>query len=246
MSFSRHTLLETLLVSNGRPQRLGEHLKRLASSADALGLAPRPDLEEIAAAVARAAADLGAGKGGLRILVGAGAGAAGWSVTPRSYRYRGDERWTVAAVKDRRRPDAARVRHKTTSREPLDAARAHARTLGADDALLVRADGTLTEGPAWNVFWLEGSELLSPAVACGVLPGVTRAALLDLAPRLGWRPRVGRFPVARLRDASAVWATNALVGAARLTALDGTPLGRPGAAAIVARVGAALQSPAAV
>ena len=72
-----------------------------------------------------------------------------------------------------------RLAHKTTDRwfytRGLDAARA----AGADEALFLRDDGTLTEGCFTNLFAIRGGQLLTPPVKLGLLPGVLRASLLE-------------------------------------------------------------------
>ncbi len=55
--------------------------------------------------------------------------------------------------------------------------------------LLVDADGSVLEA-AWGNFWLlEGDALVTPPADGRILPGVTRALLLELAPALGLHAR---------------------------------------------------------
>ena len=76
-------------------------------------------------------------------------------------------------------PGDWRLRHKTTDRHFYEDARAVARDMGADEALLVRPDGLLTEGCYSNVFVELDGALLTPPAALGLLPGVLRRKLLD-------------------------------------------------------------------
>ena len=71
--------------------------------------------------------------------------------------------------------------HKTTARGLFDRAMVEAHAQGADDALLVTASGHIAEGTAWNVFWWEGDRLQTPALDLGILPGVGRARVMELA-----------------------------------------------------------------
>jgi branched-subunit amino acid aminotransferase/4-amino-4-deoxychorismate lyase len=72
--------------------------------------------------------------------------------------------------------------HKTTARGGFERALAEAHAQGADDALLVTAGGGhIAEGTSWNVFWWEGDRLYTPALDLGILPGVGRARVLELA-----------------------------------------------------------------
>jgi branched-chain amino acid aminotransferase len=56
-----------------------------------------------------------------------------------------------------------------------------ARRAGYDDALLTDRNGSLTEGPGYNVFVVRGGRLLTPPVTQGILEGVTRDTLMRLA-----------------------------------------------------------------
>jgi para-aminobenzoate synthetase/4-amino-4-deoxychorismate lyase len=66
--------------------------------------------------------------------------------------------------------------HKTTHRRVYDEARAAAP--GADDVLLYNDRGELTESCIANVFVEREGRLVTPPVACGLLPGVMRERLL--------------------------------------------------------------------
>lgn len=76
------------------------------------------------------------------------------------------------------------IAHYAGARRALLAARAG----GFDSVLLRAADGRLSEAPTANLFLVRGAELLTPTLDSGVLAGITRQALLDLAPGLGLRP----------------------------------------------------------
>ena len=72
-----------------------------------------------------------------------------------------------------------RLRHKTTDRHFYDAAQAAAQAAGANEALLVRDDGLLTEGSFTSLFVERDGRLLTPPTALGLLPGVLRRSLID-------------------------------------------------------------------
>ena len=76
-------------------------------------------------------------------------------------------------------PADFRLRHKTTDRGFYEAARRAARTVGADEALLLRHDGLLTEGSFTNLFVPRDGTLITPPAARGLLPGVLRRSLLE-------------------------------------------------------------------
>ncbi len=85
----------------------------------------------------------------------------------------------VAALPHPLDPSDWRLMHKTTDRGFWDDAHAAARALGADEAVLVRADGLVTEGSFTSVF-VDGGDgvLLTPPLTLGLLPGVLREQLI--------------------------------------------------------------------
>jgi para-aminobenzoate synthetase / 4-amino-4-deoxychorismate lyase len=105
-------------------------------------------------------------------------------------------------------PGDFRLRHKTTDRDFYEAAREVAREAGADEALLLRDDGLLTEGSFTNLFVERGHKLLTPPARLGLLPGVLRRSLIE----------EGRAEEAELRLedlADGFWLGNALRGLVR-------------------------------
>ncbi len=85
----------------------------------------------------------------------------------------------VAALPHPLDPSDWRLMHKTSDRGFYEDAAAAARALGADEALLVREDGLVTEGSYTCVF-VEGPDgvLLTPPTRLGLLPGVLRGSLI--------------------------------------------------------------------
>ncbi|MFN4240166.1 MAG: aminodeoxychorismate synthase component I [Erythrobacter cryptus] len=85
----------------------------------------------------------------------------------------------VAALPHPLDPGDWRLAHKTSERGFYEDALAAARMLGADEALLVRGDGLVTEG-SWTSLFAQGPDgvLLTPPASLGLLPGVLRGHLL--------------------------------------------------------------------
>ena len=76
-------------------------------------------------------------------------------------------------------PGDWRLAHKTSERWIYEAGMRAARSAGADEALLLRDDGLVTEGCFTNIFVERDGLLLTPPVGLGLLPGVLRRHLLD-------------------------------------------------------------------
>src|SRR2546426_6126479 len=109
--------------------------------------------------------------------------------------------------------------HKTTLRDCfMDAAR-EAEIAEADDALLVTYDGLVAEGTVWSVFWWEPGHLRTPGLELGILPGIGRAHVIELAKEV----EEGRYSREALAGRS-LFLTNAVRGVVPLASLDGVPV----------------------
>ncbi len=174
-----HDLIETMRCepgANGHPAvaLLGLHLDRLEASAAELGFAFDRALAEARVAALAAGLD-GAAK--LRLVL-ARSGALALEAAPLPPT--AAEPAPVIALPHPTVPGDWRLRHKTTDRGFHEAALAAARAQGAVEALLVQADGLVTEG-SWTSLFVQGEDgvLLTPPLALGLLPGVLRRSLLE-------------------------------------------------------------------
>lgn len=94
---------------------------------------------------------------------------------------------------------------------------------GGETAVLVDADGHVAEGPGFNVFAVVDGTLVTPER--GVLEGVTRRTMLELAHGAGIPVRVGPLPAADLRRADEVFLSSTGGGAIGISSVDGVPVG---------------------
>lgn len=221
-------VFETALLHDGGFFRLAEHLERFAASAGALRLtAPAPaELDIVVRAVARRNHLLGAN---IRITLTRGAGQPTLLVTATTpsagYSDRMRRGWRIVTARTRR-PSIAAVppQVKALGRTYAILARLEAADAAVDDALLLSDEGLVCEGPAWNVFWRTGQTLFTPALAVGVLAGVTRSVLLEVAPRAGFQVQEGHWPRDMLDEAEEIFATMTSAGIVSIRALDGRSL----------------------
>jgi 4-amino-4-deoxychorismate lyase len=240
-------VFEAMRVYAGRPFRLGAHLDRLAASAQAIDLPLPGGLEELAA---RAAAAAGDGDGVLRLICTKGRdgpvrgrpGAGG----PVAFAICTE----VPASFEEERRRGLRVVLLTTATDPLlratspwllggvktisyavnMAAQREARARGADDAVLVGLGGELLEAPTANLWWRTGHTLHTPSLDLGILAGITRAVLRDLAPGLGLKVLEGVFGAEALAAADEAFLSSSTRELMPVIEVDGTPIagGRPG------------------
>ena len=94
---------------------------------------------------------------------------------------------------------------------------------GGETALLVNADGDVAEGPGFNVFAVVDGVLVTPA--SGVLEGISRRTMIEMARERGIALRIGPLPVADLRRASEVFLSSTGGGAVGVSQVDGVPVG---------------------
>lgn len=94
---------------------------------------------------------------------------------------------------------------------------------GAETAVLVDGAGNVTEGPGFNVFAQVDGELLTPAA--GVLEGISRRTVIELARAQGLALREALLPAALLRRADEVFLSSTGGGVIGISRVDGVPVG---------------------
>ncbi len=186
-------LFEAVLVRHGKMFRWPQHAQRLERSVQFFKMALPCPLGELEAAARELIAMNAAKEAVLRVQLSRGTG-------PRGYAPTGEQKplivMSLHPTPDRAAPASVQWKltlsslripagdplsnHKTCSRLIQVLAAAEARERGADEALLINTDGHVTEGSTSNVFWIENGKVCTPALTVGALPGVTRAAVLEL------------------------------------------------------------------
>lgn len=101
----------------------------------------------------------------------------------------------------------------------------HARRLGADEGIWCNARGHLAEGCRANLFVVRGRTLATPGEGEGILPGVTRGVVLDVAREHGVRVRVGKVRLPFLTAAREAFLTSSVLGIRPLVRFEGRPVG---------------------
>ncbi len=99
---------------------------------------------------------------------------------------------------------------------------------GGQNVLLPDAEGNVTEGPGFNLFAVIDGVLCTPA--SGILDGITRRTVLELADEAGIETRVAAIPVTDLGRASECFLSSTAGGVMPVRSIDGVPLaaGAPG------------------
>jgi branched-chain amino acid aminotransferase len=99
------------------------------------------------------------------------------------------------------------------------------RRMGAYEAILCGADGSVAEGSTSNVFTVVGGEVRTPPLEVGILDGITRAKVLELCRKGGLRLVETRIFPDDLRTAEEVFITSATRGVLPVTRVDDRAIG---------------------
>lgn len=207
MDFS---LIETMRWQPGEGfLRVDQHLRRLARSADALGFRqPQDALAKLKAAVE--------GDSPLRVrLTMTFRGKIEVIAAPFEPQSE-DTVWRLRIAETRLKSDDSLYRHKTSRREPYEAARAEFKPEEADEVLLLNERGEVCEGTITNLFAeVEEGQFVTPALSSGLLPGVLRADLI--------RERKAKSEVLRPEDLKyrKLYVGNSLRGLIRAELVEG-------------------------
>ncbi|RMF71189.1 MAG: branched-chain amino acid aminotransferase, partial [Planctomycetota bacterium] len=118
---------------------------------------------------------------------------------------------TVTVADTRQRGDDPTCGHKTVSYFARLASLRRAHTLQAFETIWLTPENRLAEGAISNLFVVRDGRVLTPPLDTPVLPGITRAAVLELASRLRIPAEERPLTINDLLDADEVFLTNSLM-----------------------------------
>jgi branched-chain amino acid aminotransferase len=195
------SVFETLRTYDGRVFALEQHLERLAASAHSVKIELPVSLEQLAFEVGAAVAASKNAESYVRVMITRGQ--RGWGLAPDSEPAVGlrviivrelhclpascyEDGVSAVTFRTQRPNDevgvqAAKLGNYLVAALAMDAAR----LAGAHEALIVNAEGCVVEGSTSNLFLVIGDKLCTPPDDGGILQGITRAHLLEVARVLG-------------------------------------------------------------
>jgi len=220
---------ETLRVYGGRPFLLGAHLERLEASAARLRL-PLVEVASLRALVEDALEAAGLPDCVVRIYW-----TPGREVDPQPTAY-----VLVRDVPDDLEELRARGLSlfsvlvgevsgllggvKSTSYALNMVAVDEAKRRGADDALFLGSGGVVLECPTSNTWWRRDQTLFTPSLDLGILAGVTRGAVVEVATELGYEVAEGVYPMENLVTADEAFTTSSVREVMPVVAVDERPI----------------------
>ncbi len=192
-------LFETIKVQNYQPWYLDEHLQRMIDSSSVIGIECPSQLKSWVQNAISHAQKVKADVGVLRITLSRG--------VQELFSFSGDNHikptlvivlYSTPDIPDSLYDDGISVEVSGIRRDPRNPtsyikslsytdsiiAAQRARSNGFDDAILLNVDGFVAEGTASNVFVVIDDVIRTPGRIHGILPGVTRSVVMELAKEL--------------------------------------------------------------
>jgi branched-chain amino acid aminotransferase len=232
-------LFETIRVVHGRPFLWAEHMERLKAGAKFLKIKLPFSPRRLGGFARELIARNKMPDSLLRISVSRGVGTLGYSpkdtdkptlvMSLRTLPKRDLERppgWRLITSSIRVATNDPLARFKTSNKLAQVLARAQADNAGADEALLVNTDGLVAEATSGNVFWIKRDTIYTPPLTAGILPGVTRAIVFEIAAGLNISIREKNIRLDDLQEADGVFLSLTSLGIVEVQALDDRALKR--------------------
>ncbi|MEM2067870.1 MAG: branched-chain-amino-acid transaminase [Nitrososphaerota archaeon] len=194
-------VFEGIRVYGGVVFKLREHVERLYRSAKAIRLEIPMTVDEMVDAVIKTVRVNGFRDAYIRLVVTRGVGDLG--LDPRKcgkpsviviveqlepiLGAKSRETGVKLIISSTRRDPVYATSHEVKSLNYLNSilAKLEAIAAGADDAVMLDSRGFVSEATGANIFVVRSGVLVTPPVTAGILPGITRAFVMELARRLG-------------------------------------------------------------
>jgi branched-chain amino acid aminotransferase len=239
------SVYEVICTYQKKPYFLDEHLKRLYASASGISLEIPYDQKWIKKQVQATLDSAGNPDSYIRIIVTRGVG--DLDIDPSSC-FKPNLIIFVKNIPQISYEDyekgipVALVSIKRNSRDALDPAvktgnylnnvlaRVEAQKMGAVDAIMVNSWGQLTEGTTSNLFFVRDGRLLTPKKSCGILSGITREKIIQLAYENGIPLEEGVWPGEELLKADEIFLSGTVKRVMPVSILDNRSvgIGKPG------------------
>jgi branched-chain amino acid aminotransferase group I len=241
-------LFETMRAYHGHIFRLDRHLARLRRSAEILGLTYNVIASEAKQSLESACiATLDSNKlkdARIRLTVSTGEGEMTPDpstcpsptvlitaqnlvpLPPEKY----ETGYKAALSSIRRNSQSPLSRLKSTCYMENVLARTAARAAGCDEAIFLNEQGYLAEGSSTNIFLVSHGELITPCFESGVLPGITRDAVLEIARTSNIKATERWVQLNELIEAQEAFLTNSILELMPLVSIESRPIGtgKPG------------------
>lgn len=216
-------VFETMRAYDGVIFMFEKHLSRLFRSASLIGLDIQRNLSDIKIAVYETLIANSLMNAYVRVSISRGYGPVGidpdlckentfviianeFKDYPHSY-YEEGINIIVSSIR-RNLPEAINPQIKSMNFLNNILAKIDAKKKGAMEAVMLNMHGFISECTVSNIFFVIDDVLCTPSIGCGILDGITREAVIDIALRNGFKVKEGEFTKEDLFMASEVFITN--------------------------------------
>ncbi|OME83855.1 MULTISPECIES: aminotransferase class IV [Paenibacillus] len=233
-------LFETFRTYEGKPFLIERHLSRLMNSCRELGIVHRADAERISRWISELMEANGLQDAYIRYTVTAGEGLLGLPAgdylkpseilfakeLPAANEMLYEKGRAMRRLSLPRNTPESSVRLKSLhymnnilAKRELAEYPSHSD--GPTEGLMLTAAGEVAEGIVSNVFFVKAGRLYTPDVSTGILPGITRAVVLELAADLGMEVEEGRYSWEFFTGADEIFTTGSVQEIVPVTTLIG-------------------------
>ncbi len=228
---------ETMRVYNGQIFKLNRHLKRLENSLAILKFSPL-DINAVENQIRNLLLSSELDNATVRLSVSRGCGEDGFRAFPnlkpnvviivKAYQPLPYDNFSngvavVFSMLKRISPESWPLNVKNTNLNNVLGFQ-EAQEARAYEAIMLNSEGYVTEGTTSNVFWLSEDRLYTPADYLGLLPGITREIILELAEKLGLNTLQGEYFSDELMEADEVCLVNSIIEVLPVASVDGKPI----------------------
>jgi aminodeoxychorismate lyase len=227
-------LFETMRVFNGKPFRMAQHLERMVRGADFLKIKLPFTPKELQQFAARLVEKNQMPDAVLRVTLTRGPGERGY--TPKGAETptmvmtlhpappldpNSPPQWSLITSSFRIPASDPLSSFKTTNKLVSIMARSEAAEKGADEALITNTNGEVAETAGANLFWVYHDKICTTPAGRGVLPGLTRAVVLEICQVLALPTNKRVIKPEALRNAEGIFLTQSALGVVTISSLNG-------------------------
>ncbi len=230
-------LFETINISNELPFRWSAHWNRLEQGASFLKISLPFSSEDALDFVDQLISRNKMRNGILRINCSRGIGLRGYSIrganSPTFLMTLHDlpihpeeilQRWKLVTSSFRVAQTDPLTGMKTSNKLLQIFARNEAEESGADEALLLNSAEEIAETSSGNFFWIEENEVFTPPISTGILPGVTRQIIFEIAASLNFKVQEQCASIDKILNGNGAFITMSSLGIVEVTGINNTAL----------------------
>ncbi len=232
-------VFETMRSYAGVVFKMEEHLGRLFSSLKILGIRPSHSKRGIENAIYGILKKCGLKSAYIRIAITRGEGLGIGSTCPSGpnnviiakelkeypdWAYRKGISAKVAGIKQNEHSLLTSI--KSLNFLNYIMARAEAKRAGCDEAILRNTNSYIAEGATSNIFLVKTGRLVTPSLSSGILPGITRQAIIGIAKGLKIPVKEKAVSYAEMLGSDEVFLTNSIAEVLGVVKIDSRKIGR--------------------